>query len=569
MAMTEDEARRLAEAFGELTSVIKNNTEEEKKLAAEEREKSKEAQAFAAKMGAATKTAGALADAFVTYNKEIYKGTSAAKADAAAMEKLADAAEFAAAGLALLLPGGPLVKALVVGIGLVTAQMLKLNAELKVQTGEIYKAFQDLSKVGATGAAGMQGVFDSLMKVGMGTEKFGEYIKLISSNAQDLALIGGTVKKGSDMYTKTMGDLTDEQRIQMEVLVGDRQAQAEATMGYIKQQRLLTIGTKNQMDMSSSAVMRYIKETDELTRITGINRAEQEKLVEQAQRNEAFQASLNKIRREQGEQAYQQTLNAAKIARAAGEETFAEFTDSLSGFVGATDRAGNMYMASQGKSADILAKFRGGEIKTTEQTVAAMRELFGALGQSTETFENQAEMMNFESSGLGKYFERMKAATLANTLTTENLKESQQDQNDAILAGQKMATAENNARNAQLALQKTLNLGMNEAIDAIADKAKADRIAAEAALAAADALNKLAKKPEVDAKRKTQGTNVSGYAQSGRMTKEEAQAALESGSERDIKALGGRQLLERIAAGQPPTPAPPAPPAAIATAPPD
>lgn len=468
MAMTEEEVQRLASAFTELTAVTSKRT-------AEERQAEVDAAKFAAKMQAATNVAGSLADAFITYNKEIYKGSSAAKASAASTDKMAEAAVAAGAGLALLMPGGPLMKAVVAGLGLLAAKIIGLGKEVQEQTGEIYKAFQTLAKVGATGAGGMQAVFDSLQKVGLGTEKFAEYLKLVTDNSTDLALIGGTVKKGADLYAESMASLTQEQRITMERMVGDRTAQAEAVMGYIKQQRLLTLGTKAQMDMSSAAVMRYIKETDELARITGINRAEQEKLVEQSQRNEAFQASLNKIRREQGEAAYQQVLNAAKIARAAGEETFAEFTDSLSGFVGATDRAGNMMMASGGASVEIFQRLRNGEVRTKEQTVAIMQELFRALGKSAVTFENQAEMMNFETSGLGKYYERLKAMTLAEILSTENLADAQSEVAKMLadpLTAQ-MAKAENTAREAALIQQRILNNEMDLAIDAISRLADA------------------------------------------------------------------------------------------------
>lgn len=78
----------------------------------------------------------------------------------------------------------------------------------------------------------------------------------------------------------------------MELMGLNDSARAEVTMAYIKQQRLLTLGTKTQMDTSSTAVMRYINETDQLTRITGLNRQEQEKALEIAMANEAFQATI-------------------------------------------------------------------------------------------------------------------------------------------------------------------------------------------------------------------------------------------------------------------------------------
>ena len=550
MADAEDSARQLAQALSELTSTIRGTTEEEKKLAAIKAEEEKAAAKFAARMDAATKTVGAVADAFVTYNKEIYKGTSAAKADAAAMEKLANAAEFAAAGLALLIPGGPVIKAVVAGLGLLAGQLLKLNAEVKVQTGEIYKAFQDLSKAGATGSAGMQGVFDSLMKVGMGTEKFAEYIKLVSDNAQDLALMGGTVKRGSDLFADSMGKLTDQQRIQMEVLVGDRQAQAEATMGYLKQQRMLTAGTKQQMDTSSAAVMRYIKETDELTRITGLNRAEQEKQNEQAMRNEVFLATVNEIRMKHGDAAAQQLLN-FNASLAATPKAQKAFQDGISGFIGNSEEAAGQFMQTGGVVQEIGQRFREGLVVNTQQTAEELKKFGTAVGKNATEMSHLAKVNNYGATYSADYAEAIRLSQMGQQISAEKVAEAQKDQTGAIEAGAKMAKAENDARQAQLAQQKFLQRGMDEAIDSIAFKAGADRVAAEAALAAAAALNQLAMK--ADPKRKLSGSQVQGYAQSGRMTQDEARAALEGGSERDIKALGGRQLLESIAAGQKPS----------------
>lgn len=498
MAMTEDDAKRLAEAFGELTSVIKTNSEEERKakeaaalLAAEEKAAADAAAKFQAKMDFATKTVGALADVFITYNKEIYKGTSAAKADAAATEKLANAAEMAAAGLALLVPGGPVIKALVAGLGLVTAQLLKLGAEAKIQTGEIYKAFQDLSKVGATGAAGMQGVFDSLMKVGMGTEKFAEYIKLISDNSRDLAAIGGTVKKGSDMFTQTMSELTDEQRVQMEVLVGDRQAQAEAGMGYIKMQRLLTAGTRQQMDMSSASVMRYIKETDELTRLTGLNRQEQEKQRDEAMRQEVFRATINDLVN-QGKTTEAKNIQTVNAMLAAYPKQQKAFQSMIGGFIGSSEEAADQFFVTGGASADFAEQLKSGAIQSMPELLAGFKKFGGAVGEGTQKFSNLAKMNAFATGVGGDFAENLDLAGRAATLSIDDIIQAQNDQKGALEAGQKMATAENDARNAQLNLQKTLNLGMESTIDGIAKRAAADRKVTEAALKAATALGKIA-----------------------------------------------------------------------------
>ena len=200
--MTEEESRRaISEAIREQTEETRRQTAAAeanavataqaavvtKKLADEEKAATEAAARFKAKMDTATGAAGSLVDAFVTYNKEVYKGSSANEAAAASMHKMGEAAKYAGAFLAILVPGGPIVKALVASLGLLAAKAAEAGAELALQTDAVYKSYQDLAKAGATGKGGMQDVFNSLQKVGLGTQKFGEYLKLVNDNSQDLA----------------------------------------------------------------------------------------------------------------------------------------------------------------------------------------------------------------------------------------------------------------------------------------------------------------------------------------------------------------------------------------------
>ena len=223
--MTEEELRKFAEALANATSTLDKKTAEERAAA----------EKYDARMKKLGDTISSSADAFVTFNKEAYKGSSASKTSAAATEKMGEAAQAAVTGLSLLLPGGPLMRALIVGFGFLTKKLFELGAEVQNQTGEIYKAYQEMARVGASGAAGMQEVFDGLQKVGLGTEKFAEYTKLISESANDLATFGGTLNKGRKIFENTMASLSDGQREQLEYMGLDREAQANATMAYIKQ----------------------------------------------------------------------------------------------------------------------------------------------------------------------------------------------------------------------------------------------------------------------------------------------------------------------------------------------
>jgi hypothetical protein len=397
LAASAERAERASEANAVATAQAAVVT---KKLADEEKTATEAAARFKAKMDTATGAAGSLVDAFVTYNKEVYKGSSANEAAAASMHKMGEAAKYAGAFLAILVPGGPVVKALVASLGLLAAKAAEAGAELALQTDAVYKSYQDLAKAGATGKGGMQDVFNSLQKVGLGTQKFGEYLKLVNDNSQDLALFSGTVLKGRKIFEATMGSLTDQQKEQMELMGLNDTARAEATMNYIKQQRLLTMGTREQMNTSSTAVMKYIDETDKLARITGINRKEQEKAVEEAMRRQQFAATIDQLLAEGRIDEAAQLKQGLILAKAAGKTVENAYLDSAGGFVGSSEAAAKGAMATNFEMQNFIDTLKSGKV-STEEIMAG----FGKVGKAAGDVYNgvgriQAQMGNMESFGL-------------------------------------------------------------------------------------------------------------------------------------------------------------------------
>jgi lysozyme len=492
MAQTEEEFRRLNEQLINSIQDLAGFSAETRKLTAAEKSAADEAAKFQAKLGTAGAAAAAAGKAFVSYTKAIYDGETANKAASQSMTDMAEAAKYAGAFLALLVPGGPLVKGLVAGLGLLTSKLIESGKLVAEQADSIYKSYRELAKAGATGAGAMQDTFDGLQRLGLGVERFNEVIRMVNENAAELADFGGTVNRGKKIFEKSMQDMTDQQRIQMEQMGLDRTAQAEATLEYIKQQRLLTRGTRDQMDTSSTAVMRYVKETDLLTRITGLNRKGQEKLMDDAMRNEAFNATLQQIREEQGEAAAKQVQAALVMAQKAGPETAKQFMASISGFVGSSDEAGQAFMATGGKIAEVTDALRSGQLKNTKDTAVAMNDLFKAYGDTARQFRGQAQMMNYGKT-FGSFYEAVKAGQMSIEDLAKAYDEAQQQQKDQLTdpLTRDAAKMENDARAKQIADQKLVNLGMEAFITANSLAAENARKLSEAALAAALALDKL------------------------------------------------------------------------------
>jgi hypothetical protein len=130
------------EAFDRLSGRL--NTEEEKKEEAARK-------AYEKMMGLANAT-GAVADVFITFNKEIYNGKSANQAASESIHKMSDAVKVATAAFLMFAPGGIIIKGVVAALALLTSKLIESGALVSDQAEEVYKAYQQMAKTGATGA---------------------------------------------------------------------------------------------------------------------------------------------------------------------------------------------------------------------------------------------------------------------------------------------------------------------------------------------------------------------------------------------------------------------------------
>ena len=456
MATAEDNAQIIQQAAYELQMFGKISAETANKLA----DAKTGITNFNDKVKQAGLAANSLADAFVSYNKQIYSGSSANKAAAESMDKMAEAAKYAGAFLALLVPGGPIVKAFVAGIGLLASKSLQASKLIAEQADQVYKGFQGLAQAGAVGKGGMQDVFKGLMKVGLGTEKFGEYLKLVNENAQDLALFSGTVLQGRKTFEDTMGSLSDGQRVQMEQMGLDRTLQTEAVMAYIKQQRILTMGTKAQMDTSSASVMRYIKETDELTRITGLSRKEQEKAVESAMHRETFAAKIDQLVAEGRIDEAENLKKGLILAKASGKTVEDAFVAAAGGFL-TSEAATKGYTATNGALFEFLNTLDRGKM-SNEQIIESYKKVSSGAKDVYEGFgRSQAMMGNMENVGFA-IGDTRRLIQQNNNDMTKALKEGQAELKGVLddPLTKQAAKNENTVRNTQIAQMELVNQGL-------------------------------------------------------------------------------------------------------------
>ena len=460
---------------------------------------------FKGKMDAATGAVGALASAFGAYNKAVYKGEHGAKAFSEATDKMTEAAKYAAVGLTLLMPGGVVMRAVVGALGLLTVKLIETAGEVTKAVGEQYDqvtdAFKGIAKVGGAAGDGLQGVFDSMQKLGYGTERAAEYIKLMSENAESFAQFGGTVAQGRKQFEQTVQSMKPF-RDQLSVLGIPPKEQSEAIAAYVKQQRTLTMGTKAQMDLSGEAVMRYVRETDMLTRITGANRQEQEKLLEDAMGEDVFQSMIYELESQgvEGQQKAARLRESIVLAEKTGGKEFARgIRDSLSGFVGVSGESQKVFRATNGAVAEYADTLTTQNL-TQEQAIEAYRKLARATGENYDAQIQGAQKLGkgtevFGSTNFLKVKQFGENAASGSALLAKSEQDAQE--RDELLKNR--AKLEREQLDTQMAQQKLVNLGLSAYAKTTATAAENVRKLAEAALEAAKALT--GKKADAEAKK--------------------------------------------------------------------
>ena len=232
-------------------------------------------QNFGFKTQMATQTLGSLASAVGDYTKAMYRGEQGASAFNSSMSKMTDAVSTLAIGLSLLMPGGPVVKAVTAGLTALGILAFKTAAELaevsKTQADTMYSAFSQLAESGAVGADGIEGLFNDIQKLGLNVTKLDKFLALAGQNADAMALMGGTVLKGRQQFAE-LGRSMVGYNESFRKLGLDQDAQAEAILEYAKMQAKISRGTITDFGQLGKSAYDLILQQDALTKVTGLSR---------------------------------------------------------------------------------------------------------------------------------------------------------------------------------------------------------------------------------------------------------------------------------------------------------
>jgi len=332
------------------------------------------------------------------------------------------------------------------------------------QADALYKANQDLAKIGAAGAGGMTEIYSNLKQFGYGISDLGDMSALLTQNSVSLSNFSGTVSQGAKALAGVANSIqsTDLQRqfMNMGYSVHDMN---KGIGDYMSQQA--AFGTSRKMtdeDLKIGAA-EYLKNMSKLSKLTGQSSDDMAKQRNEALAIDSFNAALDSMDAEERENQLARYNALAKYDK----EAAIGYANQVSGFIG------------QGKESQKLFMTTGGiSNKLAKDTKMPLNQFMQSMADATETThslrKSQALMGNTET--FLAYNKTQKLSNQANGEVLRAMQEATNQTNAQAAGADKLTDSATKTRQAQMssrdAFENLLNKGIlpvSEGIEALAD----------------------------------------------------------------------------------------------------
>jgi hypothetical protein len=297
------------------------------------------------------------------------------------------------------------------------------------QIQQVADNFRELSEVGALTASGMSGLKQNLIDSGLTQQGLTNIIK---QNSTAFSMLGGTVGDGSVTFSKFVGKLTKDTTgagLQLRNLGLSADDIGESAAAFVELQGRLGTTQRMKGDQLTEGTVRYIRELDIISKITGQSRKELQASQQKAMGEQRFRAKLEQMRRS-GDEKQIEAANKALSFSAALEKTAPELAQGFrdvfaGGGAAATDAAVQAVNATDGAIVGIVQQLaRGGDIGD------ALGQLQTALGKTTDRMNTTAQFGDL-SEFLGNYAQLLDVTKLSAgdlKTATQSAKETQDKQ---------------------------------------------------------------------------------------------------------------------------------------------
>lgn len=435
--MTPEEIQRI---FAEYNEVLKTGGTVSTDLANRMKDASKGVKGYADAQQNLTKI---LTKSAVEIGKAMYEGKQGAQVFTEQISQVTDAISGLLAVVSLFVPALRLAAVVAGGLSLFGKAV---NAAAK-QQDQLFKTYQELSRSGMASAQGMSEVFPTMQKFGYGLEELDKMIALVRENSKDLGRFTPNVAQGIQQVAGVASAIQHSglqgQFMRMGMTVDDIN---KGIVGYTRQQGMLgQLQGRTQADLTKGAAA-YLREMEGLARLTGQTREEMEKQREEANQIEIFYSTIAQMSEVQQKEMYA-TFNQLKSIDPTGRLALG-YANSVSGLVGASEEAGQLFMATNGEILNLVEAQKKGQItsaqfidqlgKASKQTETTRLSL-GQLGAAQDVFGSNMALRNLQEkravegmADVDKGLDANKNATDKQTASQVALRQSQMSARDSL-----------------------------------------------------------------------------------------------------------------------------------------
>lgn len=331
--------------------------------------------------GAASAAAGAMLQG--------QKGTAAFNSS---LDNLTAAATAAGAALTFLIPGGPVIKALVVGLTAAVGALTAYTKAANQMADDLYKGYSGLAKSGAAAADGMTGVFEDAKKLGLSMNELGDFVNIVGANSKDMALFAGTVFDGRKRLAE-MGKALEGNRQQFLAMGLSMTEVTEGMAGYLRLQTRIGQSQNKTTEQLADGARKYLIEQDLLTKLTGLTRQEQEQAREAALSEQRFAAKLEILRQQGRDDEADAMMTTNLMLSAQSKEAGQGFRDISTNMV-QTEAAQKLLLSTQGEGMRAAQRVAAGQIGAAEATERIVK----AIGATAKALPSMGLMGTFDET---------------------------------------------------------------------------------------------------------------------------------------------------------------------------
>jgi hypothetical protein len=260
-------------------------------------------------------------------------------------------------------------------VGLLVTVLTKLVGNALEFSDNVVKAHDSLSDMGATIGTSTDDLYKMGQKAGYSSDQLGILTKNAASLDQSLVILGGSASKGVKAFSD-IAAISQDQREKFRNLGFSQEQVTEMQATYVKQ-IAQTGGTlaKTPKQLQEESV-KYIKELNVLSELTGVSAKKQQEAMDKALANENFNAFIHKKERDRDAEA-DPIKKAALQAEIDKRKALAATIVATEGAASATGKL----QALSSENGDIITE----QTASLEAGGQSMRDLVASTKDATKT----------------------------------------------------------------------------------------------------------------------------------------------------------------------------------------